>query len=185
MAIHEPGRRLMKHVGLTFVEKKIAGAGHRSTNANLSLTSMIDFLVVTVVFLLMSFSASGETPIAPGLTLPKASNTEDILNAPVVSIHGGLVLLDGARAGETRTIEDNNVIITIPELLAMLKNRKETWKLSHPDREKNDVPTAIILQIDQHVKAVVVKSVFKTAALAGYPNINFMVDTLSKGEGTQ
>jgi hypothetical protein len=180
MAIHEPGRSLMKHVGLQFVEKKIAGGGHRSTNANLSLTSMIDFLVVTVVFLLMSFSASGETPVAPGLTLPKAANYEDMLNAPVVSIHNGLVLLDGARAGETRTIEENNVIITIPELLTMLKARKDTWKLSHPANEAKDLPSAIILQIDQHVKAVVVKSVFKTAALAGYPNINFMVDTLAK-----
>ena len=33
-----------------------------ASNAGLSLTSMIDFLVVTVVFLLMTFSASGETP---------------------------------------------------------------------------------------------------------------------------
>ncbi|MBV9948362.1 MAG: biopolymer transporter ExbD, partial [Myxococcales bacterium] len=42
MAIKEPGRRLMGHVPLEFVAKKVSGGGHRSTNASLSLTSMID-----------------------------------------------------------------------------------------------------------------------------------------------
>ena len=88
MPVHEPGQRLMHHVPLEFVRRKVEGHGKRSTNANLSLTSMIDFLVVTVVFLLMSFSASGETPIAPGLTLPKAANYEDMLNAPHRSFGG-------------------------------------------------------------------------------------------------
>src|SRR5215472_4532894 len=99
MAIHEPGRSLMKHVGLQFVEKKIAGGGHRSTNANLSLTSMIDFLVVTVVFLLMSFSASGETPVAKGLNLPKAENALDMIDAPIVAVVGSQILVDGAPSG--------------------------------------------------------------------------------------
>jgi len=64
MAIQAPTRRLMHHVGLEFVAKKVSGGGKRATSASLSLTSMIDFLVVTVVFLLMTFSASGETPVA-------------------------------------------------------------------------------------------------------------------------
>ena len=55
-------------------------------NAGLSLTSMIDFLVVTVVFLLMTFSASGETPVAKGLNLPKAENTLDMIDAPIVAV---------------------------------------------------------------------------------------------------
>ena len=47
MPVHNPGRRLMHAVPLAFVKKKVMGLGHRSTNASLSLTSMIDFLVVT------------------------------------------------------------------------------------------------------------------------------------------
>ena len=88
MPLQAPTRRLMHHVGLEFVEKKVSGHGHRSLNAGLSLTSMIDFLVVTVVFLLMTFSASGETPIAKGLNLPKAENTLDMIDAPIVAITG-------------------------------------------------------------------------------------------------
>ena len=62
MTIQEPGRRLMHSVPLKFVQKRVKGGGHRPINAGLSLTSMIDFLVVTVVFLLMTFDASGEKP---------------------------------------------------------------------------------------------------------------------------
>ena len=109
MSIKAPGRRLMHHVGLEFVEKKVAGHGHRATNAGLSLTSMIDFLVVTVVFLLMTFSASGETPVAKGLNMPKAENTLDMIDAPIVAVVGSQILVDGgarrqhARRSRSRT----------------------------------------------------------------------------------
>ena len=59
MAIHEPGRRLMHFVPLKFVQKRVGGGGQRSVSAPLNLTSMIDFLVVIVVFLLMTFSGVG------------------------------------------------------------------------------------------------------------------------------
>src|SRR6476660_2004055 len=121
MPVHVPGRRLMHAVPLAFVQKKVAGFGHRSTNASLSLTSMIDFLVVTVVFLLMTFSASGETPIAKGVNLPKAENTMDMIDAPMVAVAGSQILVDGSPAGNTRTIEDSKRLQRIDELFNILK----------------------------------------------------------------
>ena len=104
MTIHEPGRRLMHHVPLKFVQKRVTGGNHRSVVAGLSLTSMIDFLVVTVVFLLMTFSASGEVPVNKAIRLPMAENTLDMVEAPIVSITGSALLVDGASAGNTRAI---------------------------------------------------------------------------------
>jgi biopolymer transport protein ExbD len=177
MSIAEPGRRLMGHVGLEFVEKKVAGGGHRSTNASLSLTSMIDFLVVTVVFLLMTFSASGETPIAKGLNMPKAENTLDMMDAPMAAIVGSQVLVDGSPAGNTRAVEESDRMQRMDELFNILKAKRELWKQTHPNK---DFPGVVLLQIDQNVKAVVVKSVFQTAAFAGFPNVSFMVNNLPK-----
>ncbi|MGA7119030.1 MAG: biopolymer transporter ExbD [Polyangiaceae bacterium] len=177
MAIAEPGRRLMGHIGLEFVAKKVAGGGHRSTNASLSLTSMIDFLVVTVVFLLMTFSASGETPIAKGLNMPKAENTLDMMDAPMAAIVGSQVLVDGAPAGNTRAVEEADRMQRMDELFNVLKAKRELWKQTHPNK---DFPGVVLLQIDQNVKAVVVKSVFQTAAFAGFPNVSFMVNNLPK-----
>jgi biopolymer transport protein ExbD len=177
MSIAEPGRRLMGHIGLEFVAKKVAGGGHRSTNASLSLTSMIDFLVVTVVFLLMTFSASGETPIANGLNMPKAENTLDMMDAPMAAIVGSQVLVDGSPAGNTRAVEESDRMQRMDELFNVLKAKRELWKQTHPNK---DFPGVVLLQIDQNVKAVVVKSVFQTAAFVGFPNVSFMVNNLPK-----
>jgi biopolymer transport protein ExbD len=185
MTIHQPGRRLMHHVPLKFVQKKVSGHGARATSANLSLTSMIDFLVVTVVFLLMTFSASGETAIPKGVKLPDAENTLDMIDAPMVAIAGSVILVDGNAAGNTREIEESKQLRRIDELFNMLKSKRELYKQVHPGKE---FPGVVVLQIDQDVPAIVVKSVFQTAAFAGYPNVSFMVNEMSKagrggGEG--
>jgi biopolymer transport protein ExbD len=170
----------MRHVGLEFVAKKVSGGGHRSTNASLSLTSMIDFLVVTVVFLLMTFSASGETPIAKGLNMPKAENAVDMIDAPIVAIVGSQLLVDGSPSGNTRAIEESDRMQRIDELFNLLKAKRELWKQTHPTKE---FPGVCILQVDQNVKAVVVKSVFQTAAFAGFPNVSFMVNKIAASAG--
>jgi biopolymer transport protein ExbD len=180
MPIQTPTRRLMRYVGLEFVAKKVMGGGHRSTNASLSLTSMIDFLVVTVVFLLMTFSASGETPVARGLNLPKAENTLDMIDAPVVAVVGSQILVDGAAAGNSRSVEESDRLQRIDELFNILKAKRELWKQTHPNK---DFPGVVLLEIDQNIKAVVVKSVFQTAAFAGFPNVSFMCNNLPKSGG--
>jgi biopolymer transport protein ExbD len=177
MAIQAPTRRLMHHVGLEFVAKKVSGGGKRATSASLSLTSMIDFLVVTVVFLLMTFSASGETPVAAGLTIPKAENTLDMIDAPIVAVVGSQILVDGAPSGNTRAVEEGDRMQRIDELFNILKAKRELWKQTHPNK---DFPGVVMLQIDQNIKAVIVKSVFQTAAFAGFPNVSFMVNNLPK-----
>jgi biopolymer transport protein ExbD len=177
MPVEEPGRRLMHHVGLKFVVKRVAGGGGRGVNAALSLTSMIDFLVVTVVFLLMTFSASGETPVSQGVNLPKAENTMDMIDAPMVAIAGSQVLVDGTPAGNTRAIEDSKRMQRVDELFNILKSKRELWKQTHPGRE---FPGVVVLQVDQDITAVVVKSVFQTSAFAGYPNVSFMVNSIPK-----
>jgi biopolymer transport protein ExbD len=177
MTIHEPGRRLMHGVPLKFVQKRVSGGNHRSVVAGLSLTSMIDFLVVTVVFLLMTFSASGETPVAKGLNMPKAENTLDMVDAPIVVVVGSQILVDGGAAGNTRPVEESDRMQRIDELFNILKAKRELWKQTHPTK---DFPGVVLLQIDQNIKAVIVKSVFQTAAFAGFPNVSFMVNNLPK-----
>jgi biopolymer transport protein ExbD len=177
MTIAKPSRRLMHHVPLKFVQKRVTGGNHRDINASLSLTSMIDFLVVTVVFLLITFSASGETTTAKGVKLPDAANTLDMIDAPMVAISGSLILVDGNPAGNTRAIEDSKRLQRIDELFNLLKAKREVWRQLHPGRE---FPGVVVLQIDQDVQAIVVKSVFQTSAFAGYPNVSFMVGNLPK-----
>lgn len=180
MAIHEPGRRLMHYVPLKFVQKRVSGGGHRSVSAALNLTSMIDFLVTIVVFLLMSFSASGEIPLDKNVKLPKAENTMDMVEAPMISINGSQVLVDGTPAGSTRAIEEAGRLQRVDELFNILKNKRELWKSTSAGKP---FPGVCIMQVDQEVAALVVKSVFQTAAFAGYPNVSFMVGQIPKVGG--
>lgn len=179
MPVEQPGKRLMHFIKLKFVREKAAGHGRRATNAGLSLTSMIDFLIVVVVFLLMTFSASGEVPPAKGIRLPQAENVMDMLDAPLVAINGSSILVDGAPAGNTRAIEESKRLQRIDELFNILKGKREVWKQLHPGR---DFPGVVVLQVDQDVQAVVVKSCFQTAAFAGFPNISFMVGAIPKSK---
>src|SRR5882672_497074 len=134
MAIHEPGRRLMHLVPLKFVQKRVAGGGGKSVSASLNLTSMIDFLVVMVVFLLMTFSASGEIPTDKNVKLPKAENTIDMVDAPMVAVNGSQILVDGTASGSTRAIEEAARLQRIDELFNILKSKRELWKATNPGK---------------------------------------------------
>lgn len=176
--ITKPSRRLLHFVPLRFVHEKVTGGGKRDVDAPLNLIPMIDFLVVITVFLLMSFSTSGEIPLDKSIQLPKAENTLDMLNAPMVAITGSQILVDGTPAGSTRAIEDGNRMQRIDELSNILKAKRETWKTVSTE----PFPGVVILQVDRNVPALIVKSVFQTAAFAGYPNVSFMVDQLPRGD---
>lgn len=176
--IHQPGRRLMHSIPLRFVWKKVKGHGSRSPNASLNLTSYIDFLLVTVIFLLNTFDASGQINVDESIKLPRAENAEDVIEAPMVAVNSNQVTVDGKPAGSTRAIEELGKMQKIDELFNVLKQRRENWKTLQPNKP---FPGVVILQIDENVPAIVVKSVFQTAAYAGYPNVSFMVQKTGGG----
>jgi biopolymer transport protein ExbD len=177
--INVPGRRLLHHIPLAFVRKKVAGGGGRAVNAELPLIPFIDFLLCIVLFLLASFSATGELPVDKNVKLPSAQNVMDMVEAPMVAITGTQILVDGIPAGSTRAIEEANRLQRIDELFTVLKSKREMWKQINPGKPFMGVA---VLQVDKRVPALVVKSVFQTAAFAGYPNISFMTKRLA-GEG--
>jgi biopolymer transport protein ExbD len=177
--IHKPGRRLMHSISLGFVRKKASGSGRRSVNASLNLTSMIDFLLIIVVFLLMTFTGGQETPVSRTLKLPAAENTLDMVTAPLVAINGAQVLVNERPVDFTRAVEDAGRVIRLEELYKYLQTSKKDWEKVNPNPNAK-FPGIVILQVDREVPALVVKSVFQTAASAGYPNVSFMVGQLPK-----
>ncbi len=100
-----------------------------------------------------------------------------MIDAPIVGVVGSQMLVDGTPAGNTRAVEESDRMQRIDELFNILKAKRELWKQTHPNK---DFPGVVMLQIDQHIKAVVVKSVFQTAAFAGFPNVSFMINPLPK-----
>jgi len=177
--INVPGRRLLHHIGLGFVRKKVVGGGGRAMNTEIPLIPFIDFLLCIVLFLLASFSATGELPVAENVKLPNAQNAVDMLEAPIVAVSGTHILVDGIPAGSTRAIVDANRLTRVDELHNVLKAKRDLWTQINPGKP---FPGNVILQVDRKVPALVVKSVFQTAAFAGYPAVSFMVGRMAADE---
>jgi hypothetical protein len=131
-------------------------------------------LLVTVLFLLNSFSASAECPERPS-KITAAVNVEAMLEAPMVSVGQGTILVDGIAAGSARAIVEGGRMTRLDELGHLLEQKRALWKSVQPNKP---FPGVVVLQIDHDVPAVVVKSVFQTAVSAGYPSVSFMVQKL-------
>jgi biopolymer transport protein ExbD len=172
--IHVPGPRLLRRVALGFVRN--GGGGRRKTSASLNMASFLDVLLVTVLFLLQSFSAGAECP-SRTVHVPSAMNGEDMIDAPLVSVTHGSVMVDGIRADSAVGLADAERVVHLEELGRMLAQKKALWKAVQPSKP---FPGVCVLQIDRETPAVVVKSVFATAARAGYPNVSFMVTQLPR-----
>jgi len=125
-----------------------------------------------VLFLLASFSASGELSSDPNIDVPTAENVSSVPAAPIVVISGTQVLLDGTPAGNVREVIESGERGRIDELHERLTSQRRLWMQVHSGRE---FPGVAILQIDSGTSALVVKSVFETVASAKYPNVSFLV----------
>ena len=81
MPVAKPGKRLLHGIPLKFVQKRVAGGGHKGVNAELNLTSMIDYLVITVVFLLSQFGTQQQVQSSAGLEIPETHNADALQSA--------------------------------------------------------------------------------------------------------
>ena len=178
MPIGKPGRVLLREVPLKFVAKKVSGHGRKSTNVDIPLIPFIDFLIVLVVFLLISFSASGELLAQkPNLQMPKAQNVATLEISPVVAIDTIVVTLDGRRMADTATLAADPKVERIEQMIQDLETLKRNWSILH---HQQPFPGVVILQADVSIDFRVIKKIMFSAAQAGYPNVIFAVNRINK-----
>lgn len=180
MPIVKPGPRLMTKVKLKAARKSVAHKAGRSVDVSLNLTPMIDMFVVLVIFLLMTFSTSGEILfIQKDIELPTATRTDELEQAPVIIIGGGQVVIEGKPVGRMDDIaEDEN--FEIADLSEVLNNLKKQYQQLHPNQTFTG---KIIIQGDKSVTFRVLKKVMFTCTSVGYGTINFAVLPIGGGGG--
>jgi biopolymer transport protein ExbD len=169
---------LLRSVPLKFVSKKVTGHGRKSTNTEIPLIPFIDFLIVLVVFLLISFSASGELLAQkPNLTMPKAGNVVNIEIAPIIAIDPIVVTLDGRRMADTATLAADPKVERIEQMIQDLETLKRNWSILHP---QEPFPGQVVLQADVSIDFRVIKKIMFSASQAGYANVSFAVNRINK-----
>lgn len=132
----------------------------RSVVADLLLTALIDAFSILVIFLLMSFSSTGELLfIGKDTELPKASKGEILERNPVVKIESGKLY-----------VEDKEVTnqTLIAELIELRKQFNET-------RPGEEYPGIVTVQADRRVKYEVLNQIVLAASAAGFGDIRFAV----------
>lgn len=180
MPIHAPGKVLLHNIPLKFVHDKVAGGGRKGVDAAIALIPFIDFLLVVTIFLLISFSASGELLAQrPNLVMPTAANTVDLEIAPIIAIDADVVTLDNRRMADTQTLASSPQLERIEQLVQDLETMRRNWAVLHP---REQFSGTVILQADRNVDFRVVKKVMFSAAQAGYTNISFAVNQGGSGD---
>lgn len=184
MPIHTPGKKLMHDIPLKFVQNKVGGAGKKNVNASLNLVSFIDFLVTMVVFLLTSFSASGELlSVQANIQMPSAVNVTTLEPSPIIAISPEVITLDGRRIVDTPSLAANAQLERIDQLVQDLETQRRNWGILHP---RQPFPGSVIIQSHREIDFRVIKKVMFSAAQAGYANLSFAVhrnETRSAGGG--
>ena len=192
MTMHAPGRidrgnlgwrrgGLGRAIARALPSSAPLGGGRRSVVTSISMTSMIDVLVVMTVFLLLTFQSSSECGCMRDLSqLPPAANIQDVIDAPTVHVaaNGG-VLLDGILVASSEELAaSHGRVARLDGLFNSLRQKHELAKQVRPGAAPNE---HVILAIDGDVPAHVVKSIVLTASRSGYPSIDFMVHAAPKG----
>ncbi len=134
--------------------------------------AMLDILLCVLFFLIVRFESSGECGcITPWPNVPAARNTADLVDAPLVTVAGAQILVDGSSAGGGDALLASRRMQRVDDLFTTLRTKREIWKQLHP---RGAFPGIVALAIDEGTPAFVVKSVVQTSALAGYPSIHLV-----------
>lgn len=128
--------------------------------ADLLLTALVDAFSILVIFLLMSFSSTGDLlMIGKNTELPKAVRTDVIERNPVVKVEDGKIFLE-------------NVAVTGDSLIQALLDLRKKFADDHPGEE---YPGAVTVQADRRIKYDFLNQVVTACAHAGFSDIRFAV----------
>lgn len=130
----------------------------KSIFAELLLTALIDAFSILVIFLLMSFSSTGEILfMSKDMELPKASQAEILDRSTVVKVQEGQIFLEEKQ-------------MTVNELTAELLELRKKFNETHGDQE---FPAVITIQADRRIKYEFLSQIIAAASQAGISDIKF------------
>lgn len=184
MPIRAPQSQLYKSVTLESAKAKLTHAGRKSVNEGLNLVAYIDMMTMLVIFLLMSFSATGEILfVQKEITLPDAQNWAELERAPAIAVSRDIVTYEGEQVATADDLNKDPATgdMKLQELHDRLVAYKNNYKLLHPNEEFKGIA---IIQADKNVEFKALKKVMFTATVAGFQNVNFAVQQKAKGGGT-
>ncbi len=136
------------------------GRQKKSIYSDLLLTALIDAFSILVIFLLMSFSSSGELlTLGKGMELQKAALGIQLERNPVVKIEDNKIFLEEKE-------------VTPDGLVAGLLEMRKQFAVTHPNQE---FPGILTIQADRRLKYEQMNAIVLATGNAGYSDIKFAI----------
>lgn len=183
MPVHTPGRESVYHPIGALRSNPFHG-GKKNMMMPLNLTAMVDMFTTIVIFLLQSFSASGELMfIQKDLKLPTATQAIPLEErGPVVTLFENAVLMEGEKLVTLEELDDTEPgIPTLQEKLTKIREREEQLKnkMGTADPTK-PYDGHMIVQADAATDFELVRRTIFAMNMAGWIHIQFAVLNESK-----
>lgn len=171
MAIVKPGRHPAFHPIGRLRSSPLKG-GKKSVGAPLNLTAMVDMFTVIVIFLIQSFSASGDIMfIQKGIKLPEANQAVPLEErGPVVTLFNNEVLIEGEKLASLEEIKEEPNIPALSERLKKIREREEKYVARDPTKPYDG---HAIIQADVSTDFELVRKAIFSVNEAGWTHLQF------------
>jgi biopolymer transport protein ExbD len=173
--IHKPHKRLGSSIVLQFVQKLISGHGKSEIQADINVTPLVDMLTMLVIFLLMTFSATGDILfMSKDIVLPKAYNSVELQRSPIISVSAQAIVFEGALVMNTGEANPRNYPDwKLTPLYTMLEETKQ--RILDKGKKFDEAAQQVIIQSDSNVPFEVIKMLMRTCGVSGFTGVNFAV----------
>lgn len=176
MGIIKPEYHLKSAHDLPCFRDRMSGAiGGRKLSADLNLTSLIDVFSVIILFLVSTFSATGEILfVNKDITLPSAKHAFILERSPIVTVTEKGVILEGTEVGENDNIKEKieESDWQLPQLKQKLRDYKAFFEAADAGVS---FPARVIIQADKDLTFLYMKRVMYALVQEGYVNIDLVV----------
>lgn len=133
----------------------------KSLVAGLMITSLVDAFSILVIFLLASFSKSGEVlSLSPGMELPSSVFSADMKRTTLVKVDAGKIFLEEREVNPEGLVKG---LIAIRKALAKSQSENSNW-----------IP-ALTVQADRRVEYRELSQVILAGAQSGFSDVRLAV----------
>lgn len=144
------------------------------------ITSLLDILVILLVFLLKSYNTSGVMMTVPqGIELPRSASQTANSAGVQIQVSKDKIWVDSVAVLETdnlpKTVYDQNGRRIVPLFDELTKKKEEIQKLAKLAPQAKDFSGIANLIVDKSLKYSYLKKVMYTSAQAGFKQFKFVV----------
>jgi biopolymer transport protein ExbD len=160
---------------------RLRGMKKKKGTMDIDITSLLDILVIMLVFLLQSYNASGVILNVPkGVELPTSESITQSTSGVIIQVSATTVFVDDVQVYEwddprARQNRDQNGRRIIPLYNELVKKKEAIANLERTAAQAIPFSGIVNLLIDKTIRYNDVRAIMHTAALAGFQQYKFVV----------